>query len=196
MGVGGRHGRALDRPRRDVGVEVSRGRTGLSLLIVALVAYGVVGLGILAFGPDTMAAQFGVDGSVTRVDDSATNLGFMTLVIVGLVALMEAMPMLARRGPTPLITVPNREAWNTPERRAHLSRVLREDLRLLTAGAVVLVTVMIVIGAIAGAGTTIPAGVPLLAVGAFLAVVVTVVVRMSTGGRYAPPAERDAESDM
>lgn len=167
------------------------GRLGLILVVLSLVVYAAGAVGVLAVGPETVAAHFGADGSVTRYDSALSQVLFMTLVVVGLVALMEATPLLARRGPIALINVPNREAWNTPERRAQLSRVLQEDVRLLTAGSVVLMTFVLVMGAIAGAGATIPGWVFLLAVGAFLVLVMTVLVRMSTGGRYEPPVDGD-----
>lgn len=159
--------------------------------MISLVVYAAVAVGFLAVGPETVAAHFGADGSVTRYDSALSQVMIMTLVVTGLVVLTEITPLLAQRGPIALINVPNREAWNTPACRAQLSRVLQEDVRLLTAGAAVLMSFVLVMGAIAGAGARIPAWVFLVAVGAFLTFVMTVLVRMSTGGRCEPPADGD-----
>lgn len=162
-------------------------------LAIALLAYVTTTVGVLVLGPERVAAHFAANGRVTRFDDTATHLGLMSLVVIGLVALLEALPVLARRGPVTALNVPNREQWNTPERRALLARLLREDIRLLTAASVLLITGMTVLSAIAGAGDDIPPWAFPAMFLPFVAAVLAVLARVSASSRYAPPADEAAE---
>ena len=126
------------------------------VLVAATLVFGIVWASILIAGPDTVPGHFGADGTPTRWDATPVFLGVMAALAGGLALLFAVLPPLMVRVPIEHVNLPNRDEWNTPDRRAYLALLTTEDLRLIGAATMLLLAAMLVISAVAGFGAEIP----------------------------------------
>lgn len=155
-------------------------------LLAALSLYASVAIVVVVAGPEEVVGHFGGGGQPTRMDPTGQFVLTMSLVVAGVVALFSATPALMRRIPIELVNVPNRDQWNTPERRVVLARRIGADMRLLSAATVLLLTATLVLSTVGGLGLALPGWVFPLLLGSFLAVIGVIVVRMYRRGRFPP----------
>jgi uncharacterized membrane protein len=86
-------------------------------VIATLVALAVARtMSVLGALPSRMASHFDASGQPNGFMSQGTFLAFFALVGGGTVALLLAIPQLARAVPPSLVNIPNRDYWLTPER--------------------------------------------------------------------------------
>lgn len=158
-------------------------------LISATLVYAAVAMTVVLAGPDVVVGHFGANGQPTRLDATGSFVLTLSLVVLGLLALFASLPALIRRIPIEFVNVPNRERWNTPSRRRLLARRLAADLNLIGAATVLLMTAALVLSALGGFDVDVPGWVFLLMIAAYVVCIGVLLVQMTVGTRYQPPAD-------
>ena len=158
-------------------------------LITATAVYAAVAMTVLVAGPDVVVGHFGANGQPTRLDATGPFVLTLSLVVLGLLALFASLPALTRGIPIEFINVPNRERWNTPARRRVLARRIAADLNLIGAVTILLMTSALVLRALGGLDVDLPPWVFLVMLAAYLGCIGVLLVHMTVGTRYQPPAD-------
>ena len=166
--------------------ETVRRRATRAALIIAVLVYAATAVVVLLVGPDSVVGHFGADGQPNRYDPTGPYILALTLVVAALVGLFVSIPALLLRIPIHFVNVPQREKWNTPERRRVLARRFATDLNLLAALTVLLITLLLIASAVAGAGQPVPSWVFVTTTVVYLMAVLGLTVSMLTSGRYDP----------
>lgn len=162
----------------------------------SIALYVALAVWLLIAGPPEVIGHFGANNGNPRFDPTGEFVAIMTVMVGGMVALFLAVPTLMRRIPIEFVNVPNRERWDTPERRAILARRTGADMNLMGAATVLMFVAMMVLSTLGGLGETIPDGVFVALLTVYVAFIAALCVTMLRGSRYvAPPLEGERTLD-
>ena len=143
---------------------------------------------LLVAGPPEVIGHFGADNGSPRFDPTPVFVGYMTLIVAFLIGIFLSVPAFVRRIPIEFVNVPNRQLWDTPERRAVLARRIGADMYVLGAVSMLLMTGMAVLSTLGGLGVTTPGWVFAVGTVGYVIVVMAFVLTRFRGNRYDPQA--------
>jgi uncharacterized membrane protein len=127
--------------------------------------------------PPNMASHFGMAGQPNGYMSRSGFFLFYAIVCGGTVALLVSVPIWLRWMPTSLVNLPNREYWLTPERReATLARLGGWMAWFCVAMTVFMAAILELVLRVNLERTALPTPAFLIALGAFFAVVIALLV--------------------
>lgn len=90
--------------------------------------------------PAKLASHFGIDGQANGWQSKEAFFALNFCVILLLAVLFVGLPIALRRLPASVINLPHKEYWLAPERREETLSFLQNQLELIGASALLLVT--------------------------------------------------------
>lgn len=143
---------------------------------------------LLVAGPPEVIGHFGADNGSPRFDPTPVFVGYMTLIVAFLIGIFVSVPAFVRRIPIEFVNVPNRQLWDTPERRAILARRMGADMYLMGAVTMLVLVATVVLSTLGGLGLTAPDWVFLVMMTVYMVTLGVLVLAMFRGDRYNPRA--------
>ncbi|MGY6498554.1 MAG: hypothetical protein ACXIUP_10045 [Microcella sp.] len=153
--------------------------------------YAALAVWLLVAGPPEVVGHFGANDGGPRFDPTPVFVGYMTLIVAVLVGIFVSVAPFARRIPIEFVNVPNRELWETPERRIILARRISADMYLMGAVTMLLMIAMVLASTLGGLGTTVPETFFVVMTTAYMVILGVIVLTMFRGDRYNPRALDD-----